>query len=404
MMLFWLIALLLIIVALVICIRSLLLARQKDETVTADDNAALLQQRLDELNSDLDNGVITPEEAENSRKEIQLATLGLQTSAPSRATTSSKYNRVTALFLVTFVPVFVFLFYAYLGRPDLLTEAPTQASQQGPITAAQIEQMVAGLEQRLDENPEDVEGWQMLYRSYMVLERYEDALLAAEKLYELEGEKPEVLLRYVDALAMANDQQLTGKPTEIIERILEIEPDNASALWLAGMAARDRGELQQALQYWEGLLPRLEEGSQPKQQLQQMIGLVRQQMGNSLTNLDPETVSITVNVYLAPGLQEAVKDEAALFIYVRSQDNNAVPIAMVKEPIIEFPVQVTLDNTDITSNLNKLGDFTQVQLIARVSNSGQVKPENGDLVGAVSNISPFMNSPVDLVIRDRIQL
>lgn len=367
---------------------------------------AILQQRLAELEIDLENGTITELEAGNSRREIESAINNIKSVSTTGRNERLQLKRLTALTLTAFVPLFVLLMYSYLGRPDLVGKEPLQVSQEGqPITPEQIEQMVTGLEQRLQDNPDDIEGWQMFYRSNMVLERYEEAKQAAEKLFQLEGESPESLLRLVDALAMANDEQLSGKPAEYIQRILELEPDNASALWLAGMAATELGELKQALNYWERLLPRIEDGSEPKQQLQQMITATRQQLGiDNNISADPDSVSLVVNVYLAPALSENIAENAMLFVYARSEDGNSVPIAVVREPVTEFPVQVTLDNTDVMMPSRKLGDFKRVQLIARVSNSGQARPENGDLVGAVSNISPLLGNPIDLIIREKIEL
>lgn len=405
MLLFWLISLLLILLTLVICIRTVMLSQRPEHEDSPTLQKDILQQQLAELEIDLENGTITEQEAGNSRREIETAINSIKSVSTTGNNERLQLKRLTALSLTAFVPLFVLIMYSYLGRPDLVGQQPLQASQDQPITPEQVEEMVAGLEQRLQDNPEDIEGWQMFYRSNMVLERYAKAKQAAEKLFQLEGETPESLLRLVDALAMENEEQLAGKPAEYIQRILELEPDNASALWLAGMAAAERGELQQALNYWERLLPRIEDGTEPKQQLQQMIASTRQQLGMDIdSNVDPNLVSLVVNVYLAPALSDNIAENAMLFVYARSEDGDSIPIAVVREPVTEFPVQVTLDNTNVMMPSRKLGDFKRVQLIARISNSGQAKPENGDLVGAVSNISPLLGNPIDLIIREKIQL
>ncbi len=399
-------ALVLVLITLFICIRAIMFYKRPAEDNAAEMRKALLLQKLDELDNDLANGTITEQEAENTRAELQRALASSEPASEQTRQTGLQFKQQTSIGLIVFIPVFVLLLYSYLGRPDLIGGIPEDvAQQQQPVTPEQVEKMVAGLEQRLQENPEDLEGWEMLFRSYMVLQRYDKALQVAEKLYELVGETPETLLRYVDALAMANGERLTGKPTEYINRILEIEPDNASALWLAGMSANERGEPMQALEYWEKLLPRIEDGSEPKQQLMQMIAATRTELGLSTgDSVDPDSVAIKVNVYLAPDLSETINDNAMLFVYARSEDGNSMPIAVVREPVADFPVQVTLNNTNIMIPTRKLADFASVQLIARVSNSGQAKPENGDLIGAVSNISPLTVSPIDLVIREKIKL
>jgi len=403
MILFWLISLFLILFGLAICIRTVMLAKKPELDDMDATRQALLRQRLEELDTDLANGTITGPEAEQARIEIE--TDLNRTQADTNARVRSQLKRLTTLGLTAFLPIFVLTIYAWLGRPDLVSQSADQLAQQPPVTPEQIEKMVAGLEQELQDNPDDVQGWQMFYRSNMVLERYEQALAAAQTLLQLEGETADSLLRLVDALAMSNDEKLAGKPAEYIKRILELEPDNASALWLAGMEARERGELKEALDYWERLLPRIEDGSEPKQQLRQMIAATRQTLGiDTDVPVDPDAVNLTVNVYLAPDLSKEFADDAMLFVYARSEDGNSMPIAVIREPVSVFPVQVTLNNSNVMMPTRKLADFERVQLIARISNSGQAKPETGDLVGAVSNISPLLGTPIDLIIRDKISL
>jgi len=125
----------------------------------------------------------------------------------------------------------------------------------------QVEAMVARLEKKMTRQPDNAEGWIMLGRSYLVLHRYPNSAKAFGHAYSLLGSVPDVMVDYAEALSMAHGASMAGKPSELVEKVLATDPNNIKALWLAGAAAYQRGELPMTLKRWHRVLALLPVGS-----------------------------------------------------------------------------------------------------------------------------------------------
>lgn len=162
--------------------------------------------------------------------------------------------------LVT-LPVAAAFLYFHLGNPRALMAAIPMQSASFPISGdgdhsvqqAQIEAMVSRLAMRLRKAPDDPDGWYMLARSYGALERFDDAAAAYAKAVALVPDAAALRADYADALASASGGSLEGAPLEQIRQALALDPDEPKALALAGSAAAERGDLKEAIRYWEHL-------------------------------------------------------------------------------------------------------------------------------------------------------
>ena len=153
--------------------------------------------------------------------------------------------------------------YLRVGQPAALSGtavAPVQPPFAGnpqagaPRTAADIEANVAALARRMEQNPGDAQGWIMLGRSYVTLERYADATNAYAKASALKPDDADLLTDYAFAMGMANGKRLDGRPLELVEKALQIDPENPKALQLAGSAAYEAKDYTKAISYWKRLL------------------------------------------------------------------------------------------------------------------------------------------------------
>jgi cytochrome c-type biogenesis protein CcmH len=95
----------------------------------------------------------------------------------------------------------------------------------------------------------------------MMQERFSDAAAAYEHLTKLNEKDAGVWADYGEALALASDHNLAGKPTEAINRALQIDPNHHKALNLAGTAAYQAGDYDKAIEQWQKLLKLLPAGS-----------------------------------------------------------------------------------------------------------------------------------------------
>jgi cytochrome c-type biogenesis protein CcmH len=284
MMSFWVFAALLVVIALCYVLPPLLqrVERADDERKRA--NVSIYRDQFAELDRDLRDGVLDKEQYEQGRLELQRRLLEDVAPAQDEIATAGNYPRSrrkrTAVLIGSAIPLVAVLLYYQIGTPQALTQgqqalpsrqaedaaaAEAPASQPGMPSQQQIEQRVAGLAARLKENPNDAKGWAMLARSYQSFNRYKEASEAYARAAELTGNDAQLWADYAESLALANDSQLQGRPVELINKALQLDPQNQKALWLAGNAAFQAQDFQQAISYWEKLEKLLPQGSEGAQ-------------------------------------------------------------------------------------------------------------------------------------------
>ena len=142
--------------------------------------------------------------------------------------------------------------------------------------AQQIADNVEKLAKRLEQNPNDAQGWVMLGRSFIVLERFSDAANAYARATTLNNSDPNLWADYAEALALANGQRLAGKPAEALDRALKIDPKNQKALALAASAAFEASDYSKALEYWQRLLPLLRPDSEDARTVSDQIAKAKE--------------------------------------------------------------------------------------------------------------------------------
>ena len=268
MILFWVICALLLVIALAFVLPPVLQRSSESQRGIEDErkqaNIAVYRDQLSELEADLQNGIVSQEQYAQDRDEIERRLLeDVATTAKSKekpATTPAGAKR-TAYALGIGLPLIAVIFYSAVGTPKSITNTAV-ATQSSNATAtapsertqAQIEANVAKLAERLKSNPSDAQGWTMLARSYSSMERYTDAVNAYAKATELTPKDADLWAEYAFTTAMANGRSLEGKPMELIDRALKVDPDNAKALQLAGSAAFQAKDYKKAVDYWERVL------------------------------------------------------------------------------------------------------------------------------------------------------
>lgn len=233
-------------------------------------NLAIFRDQLLELEREKGEGTLADADFEQAKRELQRRLLEeVEPEAGGVQTASHAPSRKTAIALLLLLPILALLGYGMLGKPQALD--PAQTSAPPKMTADQINAMVAKLAERMQANPDDMQGWLMLARSYKTMGRYEDAVAAYGKAEKVINDDPELLASYAETIAMAAGKGLKGKPAQLIERALKLDPQNAHALFLAGAAAMEAGDNKKGIAYWEALLPQVEPGSEIDQMLRSGI-------------------------------------------------------------------------------------------------------------------------------------
>lgn len=233
-------------------------------------NAAIYRDELAELEGDRAEGSLSQEDYEQARAELQRRLIedsNEDAAAPPRAAAGGK----TPLALALALPIGAAILYFALGNPAALNPPPPEQK----FTADDIERMVAGLAERLEKEPENLQGWAMLARSYKAMGRIPDAVKAYEHAGKLVEESPDLLLDYADTLA-ASIGGFDARVKSLIDKALKLDPEHPQGLWLRGTVAYDAKDYAKALADWEALLKLLPPGSENAQVLQANIAEVRE--------------------------------------------------------------------------------------------------------------------------------
>lgn len=286
MILFWLICAIFVAIALAFVLPPLLQGSvtKADTSGTKEANIAVYRDQISELETDLANGMVSREQFNQDRDEIERRLLEDVTSFDAVSATPLKpanEGRGAVYATALGLPILAVAFYLSIGNPNAaptVAVAPAPAMTQAPneeFSQQRIEANVATLAKRLEQNPADLDGWKMLARSYTSLARYKEASAAYEKATALKSDDADLLADYAFSLAMAGEQKLQGKPLELINKALELDPENPKAMELAGSAAFEAQDYNRAIAYWQKLLKRVPPNSEVADSLNERINTAK---------------------------------------------------------------------------------------------------------------------------------
>jgi len=381
--------------------------KQSDLNVDLDQrNVKIAQHRLAELKENLRSGGLNQTQYDEQLADLEQA-LSDDLDIQSKVNLVSKQSHWIIYVLVIVMPFLAGTLYWSLGNFQAVSHSAEMAIDPDVIKVAQINKMVNGLAEKLKNNPDDAQGWLMLGRSYNVLEQHALALDAFANAYRLLGDQTEILLLYADALGYVNDRNLTGKPSELISKALALEPENMKALWLAGMAKAQQGDADTAMKLWKKLEALLPPGSEYQQEIQSLLAQLKSETATVATQ--PETVattssvSIAVQVSLAPELIESAAATDTVFVYAQALSGPKMPLAIARKQVSDLPITVSLNDTMAMMPTMKLSNFSEVKLLARVSKSGNAMAQAGDLIGSINQVVVSDKNTQHIIINDLVK-
>ena len=416
----WGYAVAMMIVALIIILLPLL--RRPMQQVTLDSNTAnvaVLKDQLQELEADFANGNMSEELYDSARIDLEAAVaadLDDDVGEPMQSV-SLKTRRLLSLILMVALPLSSVALYREISTFE---DAPTREEnvQQAMEQVAgeklpPIDQMVEKLAARLRDNPQDAQGWQMLGRTYLILQRTSDAVAAYGHAYDLLGDSdPDFLVDYAEVLATDNDDQMAGRPTELVMRALEIQPGMSKGMWFAGFASYQADDYTSAIKHWSIVLQNADVDAETQQMLQTYIADARSKLG-----LDPaideqivaapvgkavqpaiSSASIQVQVALDPSMKDKVSQNEIVFVFAKAVSGMPAPLAVKKLTVADLPATVTLDDSMAMMPGHSLSSKDQVIVGARVSRSGAPISQAGDLQGLSQPLDPHSTQQTSIMI------
>jgi cytochrome c-type biogenesis protein CcmH len=394
---FYIVAGAMVVIGLALVIPTLIFQQERTRADRESLNISIFKQRLGELQRDLDSELISADQFAATKAELERGLLDDVGDTPSAVRRSGGAWAAIVIALIT--PLFAALMYQQVGNPEIIS-MPLQQRSNVAVAQAEhnVEEMVNTLKARLQTNPDDAEGWYMLGRTYVVLERFMDALPAFERAQKLVGEQPEILVAYAEAIALSTRGALEGRPLEMAHKALEMDPNNEKGLWMAGVGDFHGGRIAEAVEHWQKLDSVLTAGSEQQQRTQ--LASRGEALPTTEAAATPAAASskVEVQVSIDPAVLASAKPSDIVFIFARAQQGPPMPLAVVRKTVADLPVRVTLDESMSMMPQLSLATVKQVVVGARVSKSGSATPQAGDIEGIVQGVTVNSGEPVRVVI------
>lgn len=294
--------------------------------------------------------------------------------------------------------------YNHIGSPDV------QSAGAHSEALPDMESVMASLVQRLDKNPDDINGWKMLARSHMTLKRFDDAVPAYERAMKLEdGQNAQTLVDLALAILSRDGAAIEGRTAALIESALALEPNNPAALFYSGVASANRGDTDLAATRWEILLG-LNPPAEIRTILEQRIAEWRGEPMESTpappaaaaqeatTNAD---AVVTARISLSETAISTITADANVFVIARDPAQPTPPIAVSRIRLSELPTVVALGDAQSMVAGRSLSGFEEFELLARVSVSGSPAETSGDWFGTLI-VRPADKNSVFLAIDQQV--
>lgn len=418
---FWVVAGIFIVGALLFVLPTLL--RKKDyQAGGARDstNISIYRDQLADLDNDLRSDTLTREQYEQSKRELQQRMLedvpqGGSVTTATLLVGGGNRNVATIALVVLAIPLLAVSLYLWLGNTRALTPQPAveQMPMQGMTDEGGHQNFSAVLDNltaRLKEQPNDMEGWVMLGRTYAMMQRFPEAKSAYEKALAMVPDDAELLTDYADVVAMTNNGSLMGQPQELINKALRLDPKNPKALALAGTVEFEQKRFKQAAIYWEQLLALVPPESDLARSVSNSIAEAKSLAsgkGSTMARAQdqapsgqnpppagnrPESAAaagaavagdgtLSGKVTLSPAMAGKASPNDSLYVFARAKAGPRAPLATLRLQVKDLPATFSLNDSMARSGVQLSTFPDEVVVGARISKSGSPMPQSGDLQG-----------------------
>jgi cytochrome c-type biogenesis protein CcmH len=423
---FWILATLMTLLALAVVLVPLLRTQAPSGPSAREVALDVLRGQRSEIESDIAAGQL-PADARAEAMEELVARAGedLETGESDAPRADGRKPWIAAVTVGLAVPALAFGIYAAIGTPSASDPKTLVAQASASPDDKQIAGMVESLARKVRERPDDAKGWALLARSLAALGRFQESADAYEHLAKVQPNDPDVLADWADALGMAQGRTLLGRPRELAEQALKIDPAHQKALALVATAAMDAGDFAGALGYWQRVAATMPPGSPDAAQVEQIIAEVRGRAAAGgkaplaaarpaappvaaapartpvaaapartpapapAATADPAAAkSVTGSVAVAAALKPQITGNETLFVFARSEGGPRVPLAVMRASAATLPVAFALDDSQSMAPGMNISSAQALRVEARLSRSGNATPQSGDLVGTSNVVTP----------------
>jgi cytochrome c-type biogenesis protein CcmH len=371
-------ALLLLILILVLLLRPFFFPAKESATSRRQMNAAIYREELDKLEADRLSGVVDSVNYEQVHAEMRQRLFQDTDEADDLAVLGSPKKTMIGLSL--FVVILSAGLYFSLGDAFRIADI----NDQKPMSQDGVEKMVAEFAAKMEKEPDNLKGWAMLARSYRILGRNADAEKAYIRAGSFVDSDPQLLADYADVLAANANGNFAGKPLQLINKALALDPNNLLALWLSGTADFNVQNYKAAVLSWEKLAKQLPADSNEARTIAASIAEARSKGGLAPASVPANAPAISNQgvsgqVGIAPDLQSKIKSGDILMVIAR-KPGERMPVAVLKTAVTAFPMNFVLNDTLAMSPNALISQLPEVLVEVRISKTGMAMPEAGDLI------------------------
>ena len=307
-----------------------------------------------------------------------------------------RWLRMYGLAILLLIPVSALYLYQHIGTPAALDQpAPSAQAQHVQAGAGEFGAMIGQLEERLRQQPDDVEGWLLLGRSYKTLQRYAEAEAALRRASQLAPADPLVKVELAEALLFSSgNPEISPLVKAMLEQALADDPQLQKGLWLLGIAEAQAGNEAQAAELWERLLTQVEPGSGIAVSVQQQLDGLHRGQGMQPPASWP---GVQVEVLAAESMPE-LPPAAVLFLIARDPAAPTPPLGVKRVPDPRFPLSVVLSDANSMMPERPISGSAEIELLARLSMSGNPVAQPGDLQSQSVQVSIHAGATVQLLL------
>ncbi len=297
-----------------------------------------------------------------------------------------------AIGLALAIPLAVGGLYVLKGRPAALE----QKNVERPKT---IQDAVAQLQSSLKDEPENFENLVVLARSYMAIEKFDDAGNTYAKALALSPDDAEVGVEYAEAQLRASpNRQFPAAAVPLLENAVKKDPGSQRALFFLGLQRMQANKPAEASAFWEQLLPLLQPDAATA--LRPQVEEARKSAG--LPPLPDSAFAgipgLDIEVNIDPTLARLVTPGETVFVFARKVGGAGPPLAVKRVEAGQWPVKLRLTDADSPMPAGKLSSARQVEVQARVSKTGDAQGASGDFEADPVTVDTASRDPVSLMI------
>ena len=379
-------------------------------------NTQIVKQRLAELDREVQEGLISEHDKRQAVDELKLALVD-ESAFQSHKTGNAKLPLAIGAVLAIACGVIV---YAQVNQMDRVTqasqaiEALPELSQQlasgnaNNLTQQDIASLALAIRQRLREEPEDDTGWMYFGRLMLSIGQEVQAIEAIDKAVSLAPSNSANRITLAQALMTTGDVNNLERAQSILLGLLNDNPANDNLALMMAVVSAQLGDLENTQRFYKQVEGKLPADSDMAQRL---VARIKELQGNTsaMAALQNTAAEITDTSTAQNASSEAknasseaqtgfnitvnLSDDASTkapkdgFLIVFAQDansDNKMPAAVVKLPIDDFPVSVTLTTENAMMPQFTLATLSDVVVTARLSKDGNVAVSKGEWQGSVS--------------------